>query len=262
MALLPRPQAAGWDDVIEAVDRRLEYIGAHARLNNNQRDHRRGQYATLPTGLGFGGGRTEPGHYANSVHNAKLMEEFLADPAVQLVARFVDAGLRALFPKLHRFLENLLEKILVDNPDLTRMFAGCCYGACHVNLLSACTRPHQDYFNVLFAMYCAFSVGSFDHTRGGHLIAWEFGVVTEFPPGTAIFLPSAWVTHANVPIESHERRSSIAFFMSSGLARWYQNGYMSDKSFQELATARQLQAWKEARSKLWETGLEMLLPEE
>ncbi|KAJ3756759.1 hypothetical protein EV360DRAFT_84654 [Lentinula raphanica] len=242
MALLPRPQAAGWDDVM------------------NARDHRRGQYATLPTGLGFGGGRTEPGHYANTTHNAKLMGEFLADRAVQLVARFVDAGLQTLFPKLHRFLDNLLEKILDDNPDLKRMFPDCCYGACHVNLTSAWTRQHQDYFNILFAMCCVFCVGDFDSTRGGHLIAWEFGIVTEFPPGSAVFLPSAWVTHANIPIAHHERRSSIAFFMSSGLARWYQNGYMSDKTFQELAMPRQIQVWKDARSKLWEAGLEMLLP--
>ncbi|KAJ3818581.1 hypothetical protein F5880DRAFT_1491145 [Lentinula raphanica] len=260
MALLPRPQAAGWDDVINSVDCRLEYISAHARLNDRQRDHRRGQYATLPTGLGFGGGRTEPGHYANTAHNTKLMEEFLADRAVQLVARFVDAGLQTLFPKLHRFLDNLLEKILDDNPDLKRMFPGCCYGACHVNLITAWTRQHQDYFNILFAMCCVFCVGAFDSTRGGHLIAWEFGIVTELPPGSAVFLPSAWVTHANIPIAPHERRSSIAFFMSLGLARWYQNGYMSDKTFQELAEPSQIQAWKDARSKLWEAGLEMLLP--
>ncbi|KAF9060557.1 hypothetical protein BDP27DRAFT_1236680, partial [Rhodocollybia butyracea] len=44
-------------------------------------------------------------------------------------------------------------------------------------------------------------------------------------------LPSAFVTHGNTPIAEDKVRSSIVFFMLSGLARWFQNGYMSDKEF-------------------------------
>ncbi|KAJ3765229.1 hypothetical protein FB446DRAFT_655547 [Lentinula raphanica] len=209
----------------------MQHLHQHARIAAGRETHRRGQYATLPAGIGFGGGRTEPGNYANSPHNAALIADLLADPALKLAASFVDAGFRTLFPKLHCFLTNLLNRILDDNPALTRLFSECCFAALHFNLSFAWTDNHTDYFNVLFTMCCAFCVGDFDYTRGGHLIAWEFGVVTEFPPGSAVFLPSAWVTHCNVPIASHEHRSSLAFFTSSGLTRWYQNGYMSDKSF-------------------------------
>ncbi|KAJ3717366.1 hypothetical protein C8R42DRAFT_697664 [Lentinula raphanica] len=254
MAFLPRPQGAGWDEVVAKVDERLQHLYAHAKISAGSDSHRRG--------IGFGGGRTEPGNYANSPHNAKLIEDLLADPAFKSVASFVDAGLSTLFPKLHCFLTNLLQNILDDNPLLQRLFDECCYAALHFNLQFAWTDNHVDYFNVLFAMCCAFCVGNFDHTRGGHLIAWEFGVVAEFPPGSAIFLPSAWVTHANVPIATHERRSSLAFFTSSGLARWYQNGYMSDKSFQDLAIHSQLKTWKDARNRLWETGVDMLIQDE
>ncbi|KAJ3827029.1 hypothetical protein F5880DRAFT_1312762 [Lentinula raphanica] len=65
-------------------------------------------------------------------------------------------------------------------------------------------------------------------------------------------------THSNIPIAAHEHRSSIAFFMSSGLGRWYQNDYMSDKGFKAQATGKQLQAWKDQRSRLWVVGLELL----
>ncbi|KAJ3804565.1 hypothetical protein F5876DRAFT_53212 [Lentinula aff. lateritia] len=247
---------------MRSVDAQLERLYQQARVSTTQQNHRRGQYVTLPAGCGFGGGRTEPGNYANTSHNAALIDEILADRAVQLVAGFIDAAIQTTFPKLHAFLTNLLEKILADNPRIKKMFNSCCYSTCHFNLHSACTDNHEDNFNILFAMCCAFCVGNFDHTRGGHIIAWDLGVVTEFPPGTAVCLPSAWVTHANIPIASHEHRSSITFFTSSGLARWYQNGYMSDREFQERATSRQLHIWREARSKLWESGLEMLLHEE
>ncbi|KAJ3977347.1 hypothetical protein EV361DRAFT_944461 [Lentinula raphanica] len=63
-------------------------------------------------------------------------------------------------------------------------------------------------------------------------------------------------THSNIPIAAHEHRSSIAFFMSSGLGRWYQN--VSDKGFKAQATGKQLQAWKDQRSRLWVVGLELL----
>ncbi|KAJ3823095.1 hypothetical protein F5880DRAFT_1482882 [Lentinula raphanica] len=227
----------------------------HARASAS---HRRGEYVTLPAGCGFGGGKLRPSNYANTAHNAELVQKVLDDPAVQRVARYVDCGLAAFFPALHRFLSSLLNRILSDNSSIRRMFQGCCYGACHFNLHSAATRKHEDYFNILFSMCAIYASGDYDYTRSGHFIAWSLGLVTQFPPGTALFIPSAPVTHANTPIPSHQHRSSIAFFTSSGLGRWYQNGYMSDKDFKAQATPKQLQSWKDLRSKLWEVGLELL----
>ncbi|KAJ3830523.1 hypothetical protein F5880DRAFT_1468265 [Lentinula raphanica] len=237
------------------VDLRLEWLHENARAPTS---HRRGDYATLPAGCGFGGGKLCPSNYANTSHNARLVQQVLDDPAIQRIARFVDNGLAMFFPALHRFLSCLLEKILDDNPDICRMFEDCCYGACHFNLHSAATRKHEDYFNILFSMCAVYASGQYDYTRAGHFIAWSLGLVTQFPPGTAVFIPSAAVTHANTPISRDEHRSSIAFFMSSGLGQWYQNGYMSDKDFKAQATPKQLRAWKEQRSNLWELGLELL----
>ncbi|KAH7872154.1 uncharacterized protein C8R40DRAFT_1053013 [Lentinula edodes] len=243
-----------------AVDSRLELLFKHAVVGTRQQDHRRGKYTTLPAGCGFGGGRTSPGNYANTAHNEPLVDAVLSDPAVQRVARYVDAGLQTYWPKLHQFLSNLLEHILMDCPDIRRLFAGCCYGACHLNLHNAATLDHEDYYNILFALCAVYASGKYDHTRSGHLIAWSLGIVAQFPAGSAAFLPSACVTHANTPIDSKsgEHRSSIAFFTSAGLARWYHNGYMSDKEFMERASPRQLSAWKDYRSRLWKAGLELL----
>lgn len=258
MVLLARPRGPDWLKNMADVDATLEWLFRRAHVPPSFLDHRRGRYLSLPAGCGFGGGPTCPGNYANTPHNAELVKKVLEDSSVQRVARYVDNGLYAFFPQLHRFLSNLLEEVLKDNPHINRMFEGCCYGACHFNLHNASTRDHEDFFNILFAMCSVYASGIYDHTRGGHFIAWSLGVVTQFPPGSSIFIPSASVTHANTPIAASEHRSSIAFFMSSGLGRWYQNGFMSDKDFQAKATPTQLQAWKDQRAKLWETGLELL----
>lgn len=93
MALLPRPKGSGWGVNMANVDSRLEWLFQQMCLPQSQLEHRRGKYPSLPAGVGFGGGRTCPGNYANSNHNAPLIDQVLADPAVQLMARFVDCAL-------------------------------------------------------------------------------------------------------------------------------------------------------------------------
>lgn len=90
MALIPRPKGSGWEDVMRSVDAQLERLYQQARVDVAHQNHRRGQYPTLPAGCGFGGGRTEPGNYANTPHNAALIEEILANREFQLVASFID----------------------------------------------------------------------------------------------------------------------------------------------------------------------------
>ncbi|KAE9401323.1 hypothetical protein BT96DRAFT_818081 [Gymnopus androsaceus JB14] len=258
MVLFARPCGADWLSNAVRVDSALENLSRLARIPQSQKPNRRGSYVTLPAGCGFGGGRTCPGSYANTAHNAPLVQAILDRPDVQRVARYVDAGLQAYFPKLHSFYSSLLEHILADSPEIVRMFQGCCYGACHLNLHNASTVDHEDWYNILFGMCAVYSSGLYDHTRSGHFIAWSLGIVAQFPPACAVYVPSACVTHANTPIASHETRSSIAFFMSAGLARWYHNGYISDKEFKERASVAQLNAWNASRAKLWEVGLELL----
>lgn len=130
-----------------------------------------------------------------------------------------------------------------------------------MNMGKANTVPHTDHLNTFFTGCAVVSIGppsAYDYKRGGHLILWDLGLVIEFPPGCVIILPSALITHSNIPIGPHERRHSATFFTAAGLLRWYVNGYMSDKEFVERASPMQLQAWKEQKANLWQTGLEIL----
>lgn len=249
----------GWGQVVQRADSALERMHRKVQVPEALRRHRRGGYVTLPCGYGFGGGRAMPGSYANSTHNASVIQEALADLDLQNVARMVDRGLLAYFPRLHALAANLDKQIVdIDNPQIERAFPHCCYPALHFNLHNAWALIHEDFWNLIFFMCAVVCLGQFDHTRGGHLIAWSLGLVLELPAGTTVYLPSACVPHSNTPVAPHEHRSSMAFFVPAGLARWYHNGFHSDKEFRERASAQQLKAWQEYRSKLWEFGVELL----
>ena len=63
-------------------------------------------------------------------------------------------------------------------------------------------------------------LGDFDPTKGSHLVLWECKLVIEFPPGSTILIPSAIITHSNVPIQAGEKRYSVTQYATGVLFRW------------------------------------------
>lgn len=81
-------------------------------------------------------------------------------------------------------------------------------------------KSHRDLKNLAYGL-CAIAVfGRFDHRRGGHLVLHELKVVLEMRPGDIAFIPSAVVSHENVPIAPHESRQSLVLYSAGGLFRW------------------------------------------
>jgi hypothetical protein len=108
--------------------------------------------------------------------------------------------------------------------------------------------------NLPFGWCAVQSLGDFDAAKGGHLVLWDLQVVVEFPAGALILLPSATVSHSNVPVEGGEERISFTQFTAGGMFRWVENG---GRTGAELAREdpdqwERVQALKETR---WETGL-------
>ncbi|KAE9384970.1 hypothetical protein BT96DRAFT_1007506 [Gymnopus androsaceus JB14] len=195
MGLYASPQSPEWQRLMAKFDSLMEWLYCHLKLPQKLLDHQRGRYATIGVGYGFGGGRIRPGNYVNSVHNSELLQQALATAVVKRIARYVDCtailtllleGLLALFPKLHSLYTSLDRQIVdVNNPNIH-------------------TKYHLDHWNYIGGMCAAFNGGSFDSKRSGHFIAWSLGLVIKFPPGTAIFVPSAAVPHSNMPLAKDE----------------------------------------------------------
>jgi hypothetical protein len=71
------------------------------------------------------------------------------------------------------------------------------------------TKKHVDSQNCPFGWCLDTALGNFDAMKGGHLVLWELGLILEFPAGACICLPSALITHSNIPTNKSETRLSF-----------------------------------------------------
>jgi hypothetical protein len=101
------------------------------------------------------------------------------------------------------------------------------------------------------------SFSPFDSKRGGHIILWDLGLVVEFPAGSTVFIPSAFIMHSNVPIACDERRYSFTQYCSGGIFRYIANGFRTDDEFLAQATKTEKAQREMEREGRWERGLEM-----
>ncbi|KAL0570015.1 hypothetical protein V5O48_011945 [Marasmius crinis-equi] len=253
---------AGWpsDDFGELITRvhaKCQKIESLMKKPASQRFNRRGPHAALPTGVSFGGGQEEPTELRNDTKNAELLREFLEDPDVQRVARYHDYIFRVYFPELHALYRKVLDKIVDDNPNLHPNFDRCCFAAATLNMGRVFTRRHLDHLNLYCGLCSVSPTGTFDYTKGGHLVLWDLKLIIEVPPGCTVLFPSALIEHSNIPIGRNEERSSFVQYSASGLFRWVNNGCMSNKSFKERASEKQLQAWEEHKEALIREGLKL-----
>ncbi|KAL0058331.1 hypothetical protein AAF712_014999 [Marasmius tenuissimus] len=252
------PDHSSWPDEMANFLALLDWSEEELRHQKGATKGRRGNYATTPTGISFGGGQTSPGNFAQTDIEKQIWEKVYAHPFYQRVLRYANHGMKSYYPKLERLYTNVKEKIRINNPSLVDPLPKCCFSACNLNMGRAVTLQHTDFLNLLFGQCAVLSMGDFNYKKGGHIVLWDFGLVIEFPPGSMILLPSALVEHSNVSIAGHERRSSITFYSASGLFRWVTNGYMSDKEFKARASTKMRQRWDEHRANLWKDGLELL----
>ncbi|KAF9059071.1 hypothetical protein BDP27DRAFT_1239559, partial [Rhodocollybia butyracea] len=110
-----------------------------------------------------------------------------------------------------------LNTLFTSSPRLIRWFNSVFAGV-SLNLSpETVTWPHTDNYNLAFGWCAITALGNFDPDRGGHMILWDLGLVIRFPPGSTILIPSALLTHSNIPIQPGEECYSIIQYSSSGL---------------------------------------------
>lgn len=145
-------------------------------------------------------------------------------PQTCLVLKPLTPGLgsmRLFAPLLFQFCTDTLESLKAWDPSLAYPYNGHPFAGFTFNIgPKVCTVPHKDRLNLLWGWCAVTSLGSYDCTKGGHLVLWELGLAIEFPPHSTIFIPSAILTHSNTAIQPGERRSSVTQYNSEGLFRW------------------------------------------
>lgn len=95
------------------------------------------------------------------------------------------------------------------------------------------TKKHVDSQNCPFGWCTITALGNFDASKGGHLLLWDLGMALEFPAGACICLPSALITHSNIPTSDGETRMSFTQYCSGEIFRFIENGFTTDSALAE-----------------------------
>lgn len=84
-------------------------------------------------------------------------------------------------------------------------------------------------------------------------------LIVEMGPGDIIFIPSALVTHENIPIGEGEWRRSVVYYSAGGLFRWAAAGYKTHVQWRAENPAAYKQHLEEGE-KRWEEGWNKFSP--
>lgn len=160
------------------------------------------------------------------------MSKLISNESVQKVAGFASSAFATWMPKLHGYYVDHLDALLQHDCNLRRNFHNSVWPSTTVNFGSrTCCKQHKDFNDLPFGMCSIYGAGRYDSKEGGHLVLWEAGLVIEFPPGSTILIPSAILTHSNVPVPKGSTRYSVTQYTAGGLFRWVDHGFQSEESY-------------------------------
>ncbi|KAJ7799863.1 hypothetical protein B0H14DRAFT_3092721 [Mycena olivaceomarginata] len=190
----------------------------------------------------------EPGELHQNATNTQLTDELLQDPDIQRMIGFTTLLFSLYASKLYSLYERT-RKALEQTP--SSLQSPSILGHAHL------PRRHLDFANLSWGWCSITPLGSFDPDFGGHLILWDLRLVIRFPPGSTVFIPSAIIQHSNVPIWSHETRSSFTQYTAGGLFRWVRNGFRTNEDFENGASVAEKALCAAEAETRWEDGMDM-----
>ncbi|KAJ7278654.1 hypothetical protein C8J57DRAFT_1221496 [Mycena rebaudengoi] len=191
--------------------------------------------------------RTTPA--AGAVWTALLMFEIFATLAMKRLAGYGNCLLQAFCPGFHIALANQMREMRAhdrraDYPCRSSLYPIATFDFGRVPWTAADTSedcpwvafPVNDdeagTWNVLTAL------GKFNHHKGGHIILWDLGLVTEFPQALPFSSPV---------VLFGETRYSLLQRTAGGISRWLFNGRRTDLDFAINATCAEHDARELAR---------------
>ncbi|KJA25468.1 hypothetical protein HYPSUDRAFT_134501, partial [Hypholoma sublateritium FD-334 SS-4] len=188
-----------------------------------------------------------------------LIHRLLSHKSIKRIAGFQSSAFAAFAPKMYKFYAVTLGKLFNHHHTLQHNFRNSIFPAVSFNLGPATVAlDHLDYGNFSSGMCALTALGSYNPQKSAHFILFPFRIVTEFPPGSTIIIPSACLNHGNTPIQNGETRMSIAQYAAGGLFRYVEYGFTTVKSLLSTAAgkARRVQIDMEAGER-WKMGIDL-----
>ncbi|KAJ3869259.1 hypothetical protein EV359DRAFT_76816 [Lentinula novae-zelandiae] len=249
---------AEWDGCMERLAEAVQSCKEKSKFTAKEIIHARGDFIARAAGISYGGGREQPGNVRiGGKTNQEAMKELLEHEDMLRLVGFTNALFNAY--SHHTFVEytETLQQHLEQNPHLRPTSSNTAFAAMTVNYgPQTCAGQYCNAGNTAHGWCADTSLGKFDPDKGGHLVLWDLKLIIRFPPSATVLLPSALITHSNLPVQSGETRYSIIQYSSGGLFRWCYNGWCSDKAFLSTANPNQLRQREHDRTRRWQLNLQ------
>ncbi|KAE9388176.1 hypothetical protein BT96DRAFT_836639, partial [Gymnopus androsaceus JB14] len=257
--LAGNPSNPHWPAAMKELETKIMKSRANMSFSEKQKKNKRGPYPSVSVGNSFGGGSKRPGAMAfHSKTNMLILMSLISSPGFQRLMGFANSMFKDFAANTFGLYRDNLNTLFASDSHLKRWLGNSVFAGCSFNLGPyTVSWPHTNNYNLAFGWCAITALGSFNPDCGGHLILWDLGLIIRFPPGSTILIPSALLTHSNIPIAENELRYSIIQYSSSGLFRWVYNGFMSDKDFEEKATPEQKKKREADKKERWGNGLRM-----
>ncbi|KAK7466153.1 hypothetical protein VKT23_004878 [Stygiomarasmius scandens] len=248
------PNDETWESVHKDAAQLLEKLGPRVTPQHCDELSRRGVWIYISVGYSFGGGQKFPKLFNQLPKNQLVLDELLSSTCFQRISGHVSSAFAAWAPKLHQLYTSTLQQYATEDPSFRPNFPRTAFAAATFNFDNQTeTVEHLDYFNYIFGWCGVTALGSFDYTKGGHMILWDLGLVIEFPPGCSILLPSSYIRHSNTAISPGEKRYSFTEYTAGGLFRYNDDGMRTRAS---MSPYERQQREKQAKDRVHE-GVEL-----
>ncbi|KAF8163730.1 hypothetical protein B0H34DRAFT_696626 [Crassisporium funariophilum] len=233
----------------------IRQAGERTAFHHSETKHRRGNFPALAVGISYGNGQGFVKRLNLGVHT-DMMDDILKNDSIKRMAAYADSAFSVWAPRLYRHYRMHMEK-LEGRTGITCNFVGSIFACATINFgPRVCTFKHRDSLNLPFGWCAILALGKFDPTLGGHLILWDTKTVIEFPPGSTILIPSATMSHSNVPVQERESRVSFTQYTAGGIFRYVDNDFRTEKEF-EAEDKNGYEAMCELKKTRWKMGVSL-----
>ena len=151
--------------------------------------------------------------------------------------------------------QQVLEKICKHLPHLQQPFPSSVFATATFNFgPNAVCNSHVDHLNWASGICAITSGGNYDFKLVGHLVLYDPKLIIEFPPGSTILIPSAYLHHGNTHIQDGEKRFALTQYSAGGLFRWLDYGNQTETNLKSQNPAG-LDVIRELAEVRWQNGI-------
>ncbi|KAF8969040.1 hypothetical protein BDZ97DRAFT_1797433 [Flammula alnicola] len=201
-------------------------------FSKDELNHKRGNFPAINFGFTLPNGFKHPINLENSHHKEKI-RCISGCPGFSRVTAFQNAAFEFWNPGIYRYQKSCIEQLLAHDPELKCTTPKTIFPTTACNFRNVCCYKHHDMQNCPFGWCAITALGDFDHTLGGHLVLWELKLDIEFPHGYTVFIPSATITHSNIPVVDGDVRVSITQYCTGSIFCYVDNGFRTDRALHE-----------------------------